>query len=49
MDEAFVGDDIANRRIIEYLHQLANIIRHIKLILLEIKTKCNPDVFYDQI
>ncbi|KAF8809701.1 Indoleamine 2,3-dioxygenase [Phlegmacium glaucopus] len=49
MDEAFVGDDIANRRITEYLHQLADIIRHIKLMLLEVKTKCDPDVFYHQI
>ena len=49
MDEAFVGDDIAIRRITEYLHQLADIIRHIKLLLLDIKTKCNPDVFYHHI
>ena len=49
MDEVFVGDDIATGRITGYLHQLASIIRHIKLILLDIKTKCNPDVFYHQI
>ena len=49
MDEAFVGDDIAIRRITQYLHQLANVIRHMKLLLLDIKTKCNPDIFYHQI
>ena len=49
MDEAFVGDDIATRRITEYLHQLANVIHHMKLILLDFKTKCSPEVFYHQI
>ena len=49
MDELFVGDDIAIRRITEYLHQLASVIRRIKLILLELRTKCSPDIFYHQI
>ena len=49
MDELFVGDDIAIRRITEYLHQLASVIRHMKLILLELRTQCSPDIFYHQI
>jgi indoleamine 2,3-dioxygenase len=49
MDEAFVGDDIATRRITEYLHQLSSVIRHIKLILLDFRTKCSPQVFYHQV
>lgn len=49
MDEAFVGDNIAIRRITEYLHQLTIVIRQMKLILLDIKKKCSPEVFYHQI
>ena len=49
MDEEFAGDDIAIRRITEYLHQLTTVIRDMKLILLDIKKKCSPEVFYHQI
>ena len=49
MDEAFVGDNIAIRRITEYLHQLTIVISHMKLILLAIKKKCSPEVYYHQI
>ena len=49
MDEAFVGDNIAIHRIAEYLHQLTIVIRHMRLILLDIKKKCSPEVFYHQI
>jgi indoleamine 2,3-dioxygenase len=49
MDEAFVGDNIAIRRITEFLHQLTIVIRHMMLILLDIKKKCSPEVFYHQI
>lgn len=37
IDEVFVGDDIATRRITGYLHQLANIVRNMKSILLDFK------------
>ena len=49
MDEAFVGDNIAIHRMTEYLHQLTIVIRHMRLILLDIKKKCSPEVFYHQI
>ena len=49
MDEAFVGDNIAIRRITEYLHQLTIVIRQMKLILFDVKKKCSPEVFYHQI
>ena len=49
MDEAFIEDNIAIRRITEYLHQLTLVIRQMKLILLDIKKKCSPEVFYRQI
>ncbi|GLB40734.1 putative indoleamine 2,3-dioxygenase [Lyophyllum shimeji] len=46
MDEAFVGDDIAIRRITEYLHKLADVLRELRTTLLAIKEHCNPDIFY---
>ncbi|KAF8150199.1 tryptophan 2,3-dioxygenase [Crassisporium funariophilum] len=49
MDELFVGDDIAVRRITDYLRQLANIIRILKAKLLDVKRGCDPEVFYHKI
>ncbi|KAG6897348.1 hypothetical protein C0992_002274 [Termitomyces sp. T32_za158] len=49
MDEAFVGDDIAIRRITQYLLSLANIIRQLRTILLSVREGCNPDIFYHHI
>ncbi|KAF9484863.1 tryptophan 2,3-dioxygenase [Pholiota conissans] len=49
MDEAFVGDDIAIRRITEYLHQLEVVIRRLRVLLLDVKNGCRPDVFYNDI
>ncbi|KAJ2917531.1 hypothetical protein MD484_g2861, partial [Candolleomyces efflorescens] len=49
MDEMFVGDDIATRRITEYLHELAEIIKELGVMLLKVKEGCKPDVFYHEI
>ncbi|KIM40736.1 hypothetical protein M413DRAFT_446127 [Hebeloma cylindrosporum] len=49
MDEAFVGDDIAIRRITDYLRQLGEIIHRLRTMLLEVKNGCNPDVFYHDV
>jgi len=46
MDEAFVGDDIAARRITTYLRELAGVIRDLAGILSSVKAGCDPDVFY---
>jgi indoleamine 2,3-dioxygenase len=46
MDEAFVGDDIAARRITTYLRDLAGVIRDLARILSSVKGGCDPDVFY---
>ena len=46
MDEAFVGDDIAARRITAYLRELAGVIRDLARILSSVKEGCDPDVFY---
>ncbi|KAG6811815.1 hypothetical protein H0H92_005674 [Tricholoma furcatifolium] len=49
MDEAFVGDDIAIRRITQYLLNLADAIRRLRDLLLAVRDGCNPDIFYHQI
>jgi len=49
MDETFVGDDIAIRRITTYLHSLATVIDDLTKILLTVREACDPQVFYDQI
>ncbi len=49
MDEAFVGDDIAIRRITEYLRQLVDVIERLRVMLLDVKKGCEPDLFYNKI
>ena len=49
MDEAFVGDDIAVRRITEYLRQLVDVIERLRVMLLDVKKGCDPDLFYNKI
>ncbi|KAG5220724.1 Indoleamine2,3-dioxygenase [Salix suchowensis] len=48
MDEAFVGDDIALRRITSFLLRLAVVIKDLRELLLGVRKGCNPDVFYNQ-
>jgi len=49
MDEAFVGDALAVRRITAYLSTLADAIRELRGILLSVREKCDPEVFYNEI
>ena len=49
MDETFVGDSIAIRRIAEYLETIAEVINDLKRLLLDVKRLCNPDVYYNQV
>ncbi|KAG5731616.1 Indoleamine 2,3-dioxygenase family protein [Termitomyces sp. T112] len=49
MDEAFVGDDIAIRRITQYLLSLSNTVRELRALLLAVREGCNPDIFYHHI
>lgn len=49
MDEAFVGDDIAIRRITSYLHSLAGVIGDLTTLLLAVREGCDPQVFYNEI
>ena len=49
MDEAFIGDSLALRRIAAYLHRLAGVINELKRILLSVREGCDPDFFYHKI
>lgn len=49
MDEAFVGDAIAARRITAHLHRLAGVIGELSRILAAVREGCDPDVFYNAI
>lgn len=49
MDEAFLGDATALRRITSYLHTLAGVIGELTTILADVRKGCHPDVFYNQI
>ena len=49
MDEMFVGDDIAIRRITTYLDELSEVVKELGAMLLSVKEVCKPQVFYDEI
>ncbi|KAH9924101.1 Indoleamine 2,3-dioxygenase-domain-containing protein [Amylocystis lapponica] len=49
MDEAFVSDAIAVRRITAYLHTLAGVVGELTRILAAVREGCDPDVFYNAI
>jgi indoleamine 2,3-dioxygenase len=49
MDEAFVGDDLAFARIAAYLASLADVVGALSALLLRVRERCDPDVFYHQI
>ncbi|KAI9439567.1 Indoleamine 2,3-dioxygenase [Lactarius indigo] len=49
MDELFVGDALAIRRITRYLHSLAQVLDDLARLLLAIRDGCDPDIFYHSI
>ncbi|KAF9236414.1 Indoleamine 2,3-dioxygenase [Melanogaster broomeanus] len=49
MDEMFVGDEIAVRRITGYLYKLATVVDELKDILLNVRKGCDPEYFYHSI
>ncbi|KAH8991248.1 Indoleamine 2,3-dioxygenase [Lactarius akahatsu] len=49
MDELFVGDALAARRITRYLHSLARVLDDLARLLLAIRDGCDPDTFYHSI
>ncbi|KAH9957122.1 Indoleamine 2,3-dioxygenase [Russula dissimulans] len=49
MDELFIGDALAARRITRYLHSLVRVLDDLTRILLAVRDGCEPDVFYNEI
>jgi len=49
MDEVFVGDNIALRRITGYLQELTGIIGRLKEMLLDVRSGCEPAIFYNRV
>lgn len=49
MDELFVGDELAARRITRYLHSLVRVIDDLARLLLAVRNGCDPDTFYHEI
>jgi indoleamine 2,3-dioxygenase len=49
MDEMFVGDAIAVRRIAVYLQRMATVIKELRALLLSVRDTCNPKVYYQDI
>ncbi|CAA7271431.1 unnamed protein product [Cyclocybe aegerita] len=49
MDEMFVGDEIAVRRITGYLRELADVIQRLRELLLSVREGCDPHRFYNDI
>jgi indoleamine 2,3-dioxygenase len=49
MDELFVGDTLASRRITRYLQSLVRVLDDLARLLLAVRDGCDPDVFYHSI
>lgn len=49
MDETFVGDAIAVRRISGYLQTIAGVIDEMKALLMDVRKLCDPDTYYNQV
>lgn len=49
MDEMFVGDTIAVRRISAFLKRMAAVIKDLRTLLLDVQKLCRPDVYYNDV
>ncbi|XP_006459692.1 hypothetical protein AGABI2DRAFT_177539 [Agaricus bisporus var. bisporus H97] len=49
MDETFVGDEIAVRRITGYLERMAIVIQELRGLLLDMKKTIDPEFFYERL
>ncbi|KAF8808418.1 Indoleamine 2,3-dioxygenase [Phlegmacium glaucopus] len=49
MDETFIGDITAVRRVTEYLNTIAGALCELKSLLLDVKKLCDPDVYYNEV
>jgi len=49
MDETFIGDATAVRRVTDYLNTIVDAICELKSLLLGIKSLCDPDIYYNEV
>ena len=49
MDETFLGDEIAVRRVTEHLNTIASAFGELKSLLLSVKKLCDPDIYYNEV
>ncbi|GLB40733.1 putative indoleamine 2,3-dioxygenase [Lyophyllum shimeji] len=49
MDEIFIGDQTAVRRIAEYLRTMATVINELKALLMDVRRACRPDPYYNEV
>ena len=49
MDETFIGDAIAVRRITEHLNTISGALGELKSLLLSVKNLCDPDIYYNEV
>jgi len=47
MDEIFVGDTSAIHRISDYLRRMTTVIKDLRILLLQVKKFCRPDLYYN--
>lgn len=47
LDEMFVGDAIAVRRISDYLKTMAGVVAELKTLLLDVRKGCDPETYYN--
>ncbi|KAH6913615.1 hypothetical protein BKA70DRAFT_1370048 [Coprinopsis sp. MPI-PUGE-AT-0042] len=47
LDEMFVGDAIAVRRISDYLKTMAGVVAELKTLLLDVRMSCDPEIYYN--
>ena len=49
MDEIFLGDATAVRRVTEHLNVITGALSELKLLLLGVKKLCDPDIYYNEV
>ena len=49
MDETFIGDAIAVRRITEHLNTISAALCELKSLLLSVKKLCDPEIYYNEV
>ncbi|KAF5374443.1 hypothetical protein D9615_009100 [Tricholomella constricta] len=49
MDEIFIGDQTAVRRISKHLQTMATVVQELKVLLMDVRRECRPDPYYNEV